>query len=228
MKNKNVIIGIVVAVIVAAVVACIFIFSNNNNTSTTGSNENQGNGNSIVSKNKDVDAIDNNDNYYISIKGKKFKVGDKIANLKEVGLKPIDENKSKTFRQNNYDIQDGDIENEAGENVFNILPYNPTTDRITFEDAVIGGFVVGDYQYSKIDQEVLDLDIEVGGGIKLGSSLEDVKKVFGETDDTYKASSMGYTEYTYKSKEAKRTYEFRIDKDGKVCKIYWKNFDYNN
>lgn len=224
MKNKNVIIGIAVAVIIAVVVACVIIFTNNNNGTTT----NQENGSSSVSKNKDVDAVNNNDNYYISVKGKKFKVGDKITNLKEAGLKLTDEMLAKKFKLNNYDIQDGDVKNEDGKNVFNILPYNPTNDRITVADAVIGGFVVGDYQYSKIDKEILDLDIEVGGEIKLGSTLEDVKKVFGETDDIYKASSLGYTEYTYRSNEKQKLYEFRIDKDGKVCKIYWQNFAYNN
>ena len=69
MKNKNVIIGIVVAVIVAAVVACVIIFTNNNNNTTTSSNGNQENGNSSVSENKDVDAIDNNDNYYVCTYG---------------------------------------------------------------------------------------------------------------------------------------------------------------
>ena len=51
MKNKNLIIGIVVAVIVAVVVACAIIFTKNNNK-TTGSNENQKDGKSSVSAKK--------------------------------------------------------------------------------------------------------------------------------------------------------------------------------
>lgn len=228
MKNKNVIIGIVVAVIVAAVVACVIIFTNNNNNTTTSSNGNQENGNSSVSENKDVDAIDNNDNYYVSIKGKKFKVGDKISDLKEVGLKQQDRVLSEKVKKNTYVIGAGSILNDAGKRVINLTPYNPTDDTITVADAVIGGCEVGDYLYSKIDKEVLDLDVEVGGGIKLGSTLEDVKKVFGETDTTYTAESLGYTKYTYKSKKIYKSYEFTIDKDGKVSKIYWQNLAYND
>ena len=227
MKNKNTIIGIIVAIIVAAVVACVIIFTNNNNTTTTGSNGNQENGNSTASENKDVDAIDNNDNYYISIKGKKFKVGDKISDLKEVGLKQQDRVLSEKVKKNTYVIGAGSIVNEAGKRVCSITPYNPTDDTITVADAVIGGCEVGEYEYSKIDKDVLDLDIEVGG-IKLGSTLEDVKKVFGETDNTYTADSLGYTKYTYKSKEVYRSYEFTIDKDGKVSEIYWQNLAYND
>ncbi len=228
MKNKNVIIGIVVAVIVAAVVACVFIFSNNNTTTpTTGSNEKQENGNSTVSENKDVEAIDNNDNYYISVKGKKFKVGDKISNVKTVGLKQQDKVLSEKIKKNVYLIGADEIENEAGNSVFGLTPYNPTEDTITVADAVIGACDVGEYAYSKISKDVLDLDIEVGG-IKLGDSLEDVEKIYGKTDNVYTSESLGYKKYTYKSSEAFRSYEITIDKEGKVSQIYWKNLAYNN
>ena len=228
MKNKNVIIGIVVAIIVAAVVACIFIFSNNNNTTTTSSNENQENGNSTVSENKDVDAIDNNDNYYVSINGKKFKVGDKISDLKEVGLKQQDRVLSEKVSKHTYVIGAGSIENEDGKRIISVTPFNPTDDTITVADAVIGGCDVGEFLYSRIPEEVLDLDIEVGG-IKLGDSLEDVEKVFGKTENVSKSENLGYTKYTYKSSEIYRSYEITIDdKEGKVCQIYWKNLAYND
>lgn len=227
MKNKNAIIGIVVAVIVAAVVACIFIFSNNNNTSTTGSNENQGNGNSIVSKNKDVEAVDNNDNYYISVKGKKFKVGDKISNLKTIGLKQQDKVLSEKIRK--HSVIDGAdvIENEAGNKMFLLGPYNPTDNTITVADAVIGTCNVGGSSYSKISKEVLDLDIEVGG-IKLGGSPENIEKIFGDTKEI-KLETFGFTTYTYKSKVSSRIIEFTVDDTvGKVSGIFWKNLDYND
>lgn len=227
MKNKNTIIGIVVAVIVAAVVACIFIFSNNNNNNTTtNSNGNQENGNSNVSENKDVDAIDNDDNYYVSINGKKFKAGDKISSLKEIGLKQQDRVLSEKVKKNTYVIGAGTIENAAGNRVINLTPYNPTDDTITVADAVIGSCDVGEYSYSKISKDVLDLNIEVGG-IKLGDSLEDVEKVFGKTDSVYTSESLGYKKYTYKSKKIYRSYEITIDKDGKVSQIYWKNLEFN-
>lgn len=230
MKNKNVIIGVVVAIITAIAVAAFIIINNNNNnnnnsTSSNGNNENETS--EVSNENKDVDAIDNNDNYYVSIKGKKFKAGDKISDLKEVGLKQQDRVLSEKVKKNTYMIGAGSIQNEDGERVLNLTPFNPTEETITVADAVIGGCEVGDYEYSKIDKDVLDLDVEVGG-IKLGDSLEDVKKVFGETDTTYTAESLGYTKYTYKSKEIYRSYEFTIDKDGKVSKIYWQNLVFND
>ena len=85
-----------------------------------------------------------------------------------------------------------------------------------------------EYQYDKIPQEVLDLNVEVAGGIKLGSTLEDVEKVFGVTDNTYKADSLGYIVYTYKSSQTYRSYEITVDKDGKVSKIHWQNLVYND
>lgn len=228
MKNKNIIIGIVVAIIVAAVVACVIIFTNNNNTTSTGSNENQENGNSTVSENKDVDAIDNNDNYYVSVNGKKFKAGDKISNLKEVGLKQQDRVLSEKIKKNTYLIGAGSIENEAGKRIISVTPFNPTDDTITVADAVIGGCDVGEYSYSRIPKEVLDLDIEIGG-IKLGDTLEDVENVFGKTENIYKSENLGYTKYTYKSKEVYRSYEITVDdKEGKVSQIYWKNLAYND
>lgn len=225
MKNKNLIIGIAVAVVVAVIVACAFIFTKNNNK-TTGSNENQKDGKSAVSAKKDVDAIDDDDNYYISVKGKKFKVGDKISDVKSVGLKQQEKVLTEKVKKNTYVIGADSIKNENDKTVFSLTPYNPTQDTITVADAVIGGCKVGDYLYSKISQDVLDLDIEVGG-IKLGDSLEDVEKVFGKTENVYTSESLGYKKYTYKSKEVYRYYEISIDKEGKVSEIYWKNLVYN-
>ena len=109
-----------------------------------------------------------------------------------------------------------------------MTPYNDTTEEITIKDSSIGGMEVGEYEYDKISEEVLALDIEVAGGIKLGSSLEDLEAAFGKTDNTYYAESLGYTTYTYRSKEVYRSYEFTVGKDGKVAKIRWQNLVYNN
>ena len=175
-----------------------------------------------------VSAIDDNKNYFITIKGEKFNVGDKIADVSKVGLKQSSKVLEEKISKNTYMIGAGSIYNENDKTVCNMTPYNPTGDTITVADSVIGGVEVGDYQYDKISQDILDLDIEVCGGIKLGSSYDDVKKIFGETDDVYEAESLGYKKYTYKSEEVYRYYEFTVDKDGKVSKIYWKNLVYND
>ena len=193
----------------------------------TGCNNNKENGKTDVQTAKEeINAIDNNDNYFISIKSKKYKAGDKISSLKEIGLKQKDSVLEEKIKKNTYVIGAGAILNDAGKRVVNLTPFNPTDDTITVADAVIGGCEVGEYEYSKIPQEVLDLNVEVAGGIKLGSTLEDVEKVFGKTDTTYYAESLGYTKYTYKSKKVYRSYEFTIGKDGKVAKIYWQNLVY--
>ena len=172
---------------------------------------------------KTSNAADDNSNYIVKIKGEKYKAGDKISSLSKVGLSQDEKVLTEAVKKNTYVIGAGSIYNDSKKRVFNMTPYNNTSDEITVADAVIGGFEVGEYKYDIIAQEVLDLDIEVAGGIKLGSSLEDVKKVFGETDSTYKAESLGYTVYTYKSSEVYRSYEITVDQDGKVSKIRWQN-----
>ena len=71
------------------------------------------------------------------------------------------------------------------------------------------------------------LDIAVVGGIKLGSSYEEVESVFGTTDTTYTSDSLGYTVYTYKSDKVYRSYEITVDKNDKVSRIKWQNLEYN-
>ncbi len=189
------------------------------------SNQKNDEGNSVATE--DVNVIDNNDNYYVKIKGQKFNAGDKISDVSKVGLEQDSRVLSEKVAKNTYMIGAGRIYDSNKKIVCNLTPYNSTDSEITVADAVIGGVEVGDYQYDKISDEVLALDIEIVGGIKLGSSYDDVKKVFGETDKVYEAEKLGYKTYTYKSKEIYRSYEFTIDKDGKVSKIRWQNLVFN-
>ena len=61
MKNKNLIIGIIVAVVVAIVVAAAIIFTNNNNKQTSSTNGESKASESNVAQGKE---IDNNENYF--------------------------------------------------------------------------------------------------------------------------------------------------------------------
>lgn len=178
--------------------------------------------------NEKVNAIDNNDNYYVIIKGTKFSAGDKISDVSKVGLKQDSKVLDEKVPKNTYMIGAGRIYDSNNKNVCNLTSYNPTDSEITVADSVIGGLEVGEYQYDKISDEILALDVEVAGGIKLGSSYEDVVKVFGETDNIYEAESLGYKKYTYKSEEIYRSYAFTIDKDGKVSEIHWQNLVFND
>ena len=186
------------------------------------------NGRKDKDKDEKKEAADDNDNYFIKIKGEKFKAGDKISSLKKVGISQDEKVLEEKVKKHVYVIGAGTLYNEDHKRVLNMTPYNDSDEEITVADAVIGGLEVGEYQYDKIPQEVLDLNVEVAGGIKLGSTLEDVEKVFGVTDNTYKADSLGYIVYTYKSSQTYRSYEITVDKDGKVSKIHWQNLVYND
>ena len=163
-----------------------------------------------------VEKIDDNSNYFVKVKGETFKVGDKIADLSKMGITPNEKVLDEKVKANTYVIGAGALYNENNKKLFNLTPFNASTEEITVKDAVIGGLEVGDVEYSKIPQEVMDLNIEVVGGIKLGASLDDIKAVLGEDYSEYKSESLGYTKYTYKSKEVYRSYEFTIDKEGKL------------
>lgn len=98
---------------------------------------------------------------------------------------------------------------------FYVWLYNTTDETITYEEAVIGGFQIR--ASSVEDNEVLK-NIEVYGGIKLGSSVEEVKEVFGEPTTTVGSS------YAYRSSDSERYYKFSFDDDRKVEKIEWTNY----
>lgn len=173
------------------------------------------------------DVVNDNASYYVKVNGKKFTAGDKIADISKVGLKQDSRVLDKKISKNTYLIGGGTIYNSNDKSVFTMTPFNATDSEITVKDAVFGAFEAGSYEYGKIDEATTALNIEVVGGIKFGSSYEDMVKVFGETDQVYEATSLGYKTYTYKSSEVYRSYEFTIDKDGKICKIHWQNLVFN-
>lgn len=220
MKKKILIIKMI------AVLAIALIALTGCGTNKDDSNQKDNEENTVTTE--EVKAIDNNENYFVIINGEKFNAGDKISEVSKVGLKQSSKVLDQKVSKNTYMIGAGSLYNSNNKTVCNMTPFNPTDSTITVADAVIGGLEVGDYQYDKISDEVLALNVEVCGGIKLGSSYDDVKKVFGETDDIYTADKLGYKKYTYKSEEVYRSYEFTIDKDGKVSKIYWKNLVFND
>lgn len=221
MKKKILSIGLIIAILGVTLFMLTGCGNNEDNL-----DENNNEENSVATEK--VNAIDNNDNYYVIIKGTKFNAGDKISDVSKVGLKQDSRALDEKISKNTYMIGAGRIYDSNNKSVCNLTPYNSTESTITVADSVIGGLEVGDYQYDKISDEILALDVEVAGGIKLGSSYEDVVKVFGETDNIYESDSLGYKKYNYKSEETYRSYEFTIDKDGKVSRIYWQNLVFND
>ena len=195
--------------------------SNNNNIK--GSSDSQ-----VVDK---VDSIKDNNIYYVMINGKKIKAGDKITTVESFELKLRDKDLEKTIPTNRY-LLANPVLNASGKEVISFVALNDTDDTINYKDAVIGGFQVGDYNTSKVSEDTLALNVEIVGGIKLGSSVDDLHRVFGEedfkheTEPSTKVNRPGYTTYKYSS--GSKGFEFIVDDSGKVSKIKWHNYNYND
>lgn len=186
----------------------------------TGNSEN-------ISSDKTV-SIRDNDIYFVKINGTKFKAGDKVSNVSKIGLKQKEKDLKQTIPSNRY-LMATSIVNDSNKEIFKVVPLNSTEQTITYADSVIGGIELGDYNYNKISQDTLSYDLEFVGGIKLGSSYEDVLKVFGEPDFKYEREAKellpAYTSISYSS--GYKGFEFIIDDSGKVSQIEWKNYDYD-
>lgn len=175
---------------------------------------------------EEVNILDNNDNYYVIINGTKFMVGDKIANLTSIGLSRDEDSLDETIGTNTYLIGGGSIYDSDNNRVMYVTPYNDTDSTITVEDAVLGGITIGSTRYSYIKDYEFALNAEVYGGIKLGSTKEELVAAFGEPTRTYAMD--GTTTYYYNSEETYRNYKFYVDDNGKVSEIYWQNLVYND
>ena len=183
------------------------------------------NSTSTEEKKESKDPINDNDSYYFIYDGKKFKAGDKISEIvNETGLTLREKEKDEEVPANKYMIGAGYIQNSDKKTVFYVTPYNTESSAAKILDTHIGGF---DLDESNVKYESKLADVEVAGGIKLGSTLDDVKKVFGETTEIYEGTN--YNQYTYKSEEIYRSYVFKFSKEeGKVIGITWKNLVYND
>lgn len=172
---------------------------------------------------EDVYMIDDNGSYFVKINGTKFVAGDKIADVSSVGLKQKEKNLSLTIPKNRYLLSEAVVDENEKE-VCKFTPLNVTDQTITNADAVIGGFEVGGYNYNDIPLETLAYTISVCGGIALGSSYDDMIRVFGEPD--FKNEQDTYTVYTYS--KGYKGYDFIVDGSGKISKIEWRNYSFNN
>ena len=183
------------------------------------------NSTSTEEKKESKDPVNDNDSYYFIYDGKKFKAGDKISEIvNETGLTLREKEKDEEVPANKYMIGAGYIQNSDKKTVFYVTPYNTESSAAKILDTHIGGF---DLDESNVKYESKLADVEVAGGIKLGSTLDDVKKVFGETTEIYEGTN--YNQYTYKSEEIYRSYVFKFSKEeGKVIGITWKNLVYND
>ena len=87
-----------------------------------------------------------------------------------------------------------------------------------------GGFSLSDSAI-KHKEDKKAADFEVYGGIKLGSTEEELKKAFGEPESALEGEPSTHY-YRYTSDEIYRSYTFALQ-DGKVTNIEWKNLVFN-
>lgn len=240
MKKSSIIVLVVVsvwvAILLAAGITCFVIFgnkakSNDNNDinaeitiedddddDTTTSNKTTSN------KEDSKDILNDNDSYYFIYEGKKFTAGDKLSDIEDkTSLTFNTKEKDEEVPANRYMIGAGHLENSNKKSVLSVVPYNPGSSAAKIPDTLIGGFSLDSYD---LKYESSLADVEIVGGIKLDSTIEEVKKVFGEPESTYEGSS--YDKYTYSSDEIQRYFEIKFSKDeGKVVGISWKNLVFN-
>ncbi len=158
----------------------------------------------------DIDAT-----YFFTLNYYTYYVGDPVSELSKDGYKLLNENNTLEPMEHSS----GSIAPEEEQFAkFYVWVYNTTEKTITYGDSVIGGFQIR--AGSVEDNEVLK-NIEVYGGIKLGSSVEEVKEAFGEP------TSIVDSLYAYRSSDSDRYYKFSFDADRKVEKIEWANYAFD-
>ena len=222
MKKIIIILCSIIVVLAVGLVAVILFKGGKENNNSDDSKH--------VSSTEKTYSIKDNEVYLIKVKGKVFFFFFKISNVSQVWLKQKDSDLNKTIPSNRY-LLSMSLLNDVNKSVFKVVPLNSTDKTINVSDAVIGGVEVGDINYSKIPEDTLKLNIEFFGGIKLGSTYEDIVKVFGEPDfeNEFKADEKynmpAYKTYTYSS--GYKGFKFIIDDNGKVSQIEWNDYDYN-
>ena len=163
-----------------------------------------------------------NSSYYFVVNGKKYNVGDKISSLSESNLKLNSTGGEKELQKNGYLIGGGAVLNSEKKTVFNITPYNNGQSKVKAADTVIGGFSLDKYGYN-----YLSGNVEICNGITIGTSIDDVKTVFGEPTKTTEGTEYRGPTYTYDAKSNYMQFTFAFDKDGKIERISWQNFNLN-
>lgn len=170
--------------------------------------------------------LGNQKNFFVKIDGKKYYIGDKISTLTKAGYKLNEEAATKNVPAGKYLILIGGstLKNEDTKGTLGFTAMNPTKSDVLVKDAYIGALAVG----KSFDKETHaeNSKMEIYGGLKLGSTKEEVEKIFGECDNTYEGSSI--TTWEYQSDDSVwRYFKFTFDsKTGEVTDIRVQ--DYSN
>lgn len=106
--------------------------------------------------------------------GKKFTAGDKLSDIEDkTSLAFNTKEKDEEVPANRYMIGAGHLENSNKKSVLSVVPYNPGSSAAKIPDTLIGGFSLDSYD---LKYESSLADVEIVGGIKLDSTIEEVKK----------------------------------------------------
>ena len=229
MKNKVLMITIEIIVALVVGLGVFFIVRNNKNDNKVDTNnkeilqkEDTDSKAEIKKDTKKTNFLDDDKSYYFSIDGKKYYAGDKISDLQKEGFTLREIEKTENAPAGKYVIGAGHMVNSEDVTCFSVTPYNIKETDLTIEETVIGGLTLENFSAKKDEKA---LNIEVYGGIKLGSTKDEVEKVFGTTDDITIGDT--YTVYKYNSKEVYRSFKIRFDQDDVVDTIEWKNLVFN-
>ncbi len=226
MKNKGLMIAI--EIIVALVVGLSVFFmirSNKNGKNLDNSSKETAQKENVDSKTENVtkktNFLDDDKSYFFAIDGKKYYAGDKISDIANSGFSLRENEKIKNAPAGKYIIGAGNMVNSDDKICFSVTPYNIKDTDLTVQETVLGGFSL-DKNYAKNDEKAMN--IEIYGGIKIGSTKDEVEKVFGTTDDT--SITETYSVYRYQSSEVYRRFEIQFDSDDLVKSIVWKNLEF--
>ncbi|MGF7011013.1 hypothetical protein M2146_001556 [Lachnospiraceae bacterium PF1-22] len=114
------------------------------------------------------------------------------------------------------------VENEEG-NSISLTVYNDTNEALNVKECKVYGVSISDYGIGGESIEVL-----FAGGITIGSTIEEVKKAYGDEDDLYEGDSL--KSYTWEKDVDNAYYSVSVDVDiktGVVFDISYDQYIYN-
>lgn len=163
--------------------------------------------------------------YTVKINGKTFTAGDKVSSLEEAGYAVRESVKNEKVPAGKYLllIGGGSVYNKDEDVSISFTPYNDTEESLTIPNAKLGKITIEKSTLEK--KQAIFEKIEFYGGIKLGSTREELVKAFGEpTSATERESYDGskYETIEYKDKVYKK-FEFKIE-EGVVTEMEWTNY----
>lgn len=158
--------------------------------------------------------FDDDSIYFVVIDGQKFNVGDKVSDIAAIGYDLLGADNS--LKAGEYDSGSMAL---PGDNIpqFFLSVYNPSDATIQYSESVLGGFKIS---FGSSDENAPD--IEVYGGIRIGSTRAEAEAVFGIPDKITHENS-----YSFRSSDYEKSYRISFDENDLVNMINWTNVTYN-